>query len=202
MNSHWKNTIEGSKKQLREEARLRRQSISAVEFVHRQNQLIEKLADFLTKQMKKIKPPVRWGLFQGLSDEPNLSQIENSFPNIEIYYPRMLSAEKAQQSLIFSRNPQKTKGAFGVLEPVQDPQYEINLSEMSGLFVPGVAFDRSGHRLGRGKGFYDKALSNFPGLKVGICFEFQIVDSVPVESHDVSMDYIITNKELILINGE
>jgi len=51
--------------------------------------------------------------------------------------------------------------------------------------------------LGRGKGFYDRYLENFHGLKIGICLEVQIDESLPVEPHDVLLDYIVTEKRLI-----
>jgi 5-formyltetrahydrofolate cyclo-ligase len=50
----------------------------------------------------------------------------------------------------------------------------------------------SGYRLGRGKGYYDKLLTQATGKKCGICFECQIVDELPVENHDVKMNYVIT----------
>ena len=60
--------------------------------------------------------------------------------------------------------------------------------------IPGVAFDAEGHRLGRGKGFYDRFLrvvETVSLLTIGVCFEFQKVEKVPVERHDVSVDIVI-----------
>ena len=57
--------------------------------------------------------------------------------------------------------------------------------------IPGVAFDRYGHRLGRGKGYYDRLLPQIPAPKVGICFPFQLIEEVPAEAFDFRMDTII-----------
>ena len=57
--------------------------------------------------------------------------------------------------------------------------------------IPGVAFDRYGHRLGRGKGYYDRLLPQIPASKVGICFPFQLIEEVPAEAFDFRMDTII-----------
>jgi 5-formyltetrahydrofolate cyclo-ligase len=65
------------------------------------------------------------------------------------------------------------------------------------LLVPGVAFSRRGQRLGRGRGFYDRYLESFKGLKIGICFEEQLVDSLPVEPHDISVDAVVTDGEIV-----
>ena len=85
------------------------------------------------------------------------------------------------------------KGPFDVLEPNPDKAKKLNISEAKVALVPGVAFDRRGVRLGRGKGFYDKALEKFEGLKVGVCFSNALVDEdVPKEEHDIIMDIVVT----------
>ena len=61
------------------------------------------------------------------------------------------------------------------------------------IIVPGVAFDRDGNRLGRGRGFYDRMLMSTPNaLKVGLAFDFQMLDKVPTEPFDVKMDFVIS----------
>jgi 5-formyltetrahydrofolate cyclo-ligase len=64
------------------------------------------------------------------------------------------------------------------------------------LLVPGLAFDKSRNRLGRGRGYYDRYLQSFSGIKVGVCFELQLVDKVPVDEFDVELDYLITEKNI------
>ena len=65
------------------------------------------------------------------------------------------------------------------------------------VVVPGVAFDESGNRLGRGKGFYDAFLKSVSCEKIGLAFELQVVESVPVQAHDVAVDKIITEKRVL-----
>lgn len=65
------------------------------------------------------------------------------------------------------------------------------------ILVPGLSMSSKGERLGRGKGFYDRYLENFRGLKIGLCLEEQIDESLPVEPHDVLLDYIVTDKRII-----
>ena len=61
------------------------------------------------------------------------------------------------------------------------------------VIVPGLAFDRAGHRLGRGRGLYDRALTLMPqALRLAVCLDAQLVDAVPVEAHDVRMQAIAT----------
>ncbi|MCL4197502.1 MAG: 5-formyltetrahydrofolate cyclo-ligase [Phycisphaerales bacterium] len=70
------------------------------------------------------------------------------------------------------------------------------------VIVPGVAFDSDGHRLGRGGGYYDRFLgqTGFGGRCMALCFDCQIVDSVPRVAHDVVMDYIATERRLIHVD--
>ena len=82
-------------------------------------------------------------------------------------------------------------GRFGIREPAASC-VAIPLEELDLVLVPGVAFDANGHRLGRGKGFYDRLLENFTGKKIGTAFDEQMVEAVPVEKNDVRMDLIVT----------
>ena len=82
------------------------------------------------------------------------------------------------------------KNALNILEP-ENP---IKIKEVDVFLVPGVAFTASGKRLGRGGGYYDKLLSKYPDtLKIGITFNERIMQDLPSESHDISMDYVFTN---------
>lgn len=87
-------------------------------------------------------------------------------------------------------------GNFGILEPFEIPD-KTHPSEMDLILVPGLAFDKKGHRVGYGGGFYDKLLKLTKGIKIGLAFEEQIVDKIPAEEHDVALDLIVTDKQTI-----
>jgi 5-formyltetrahydrofolate cyclo-ligase len=80
---------------------------------------------------------------------------------------------------------------FGIREPSMDAP-EVPLKQLDFVLVPGVAFDRSGKRLGRGKGFYDRLLAEVSGAKCGVALDDQILDQLPFEPHDIIMDFIVT----------
>ena len=83
-------------------------------------------------------------------------------------------------------------GAYGIEEPCHMPPFR-NYEEIDLAIVPGVAFDKQGNRLGRGKGYYDRLLPLLPhAFKIGLCFPFQLVDEIPTEPFDIPMDLIIT----------
>jgi 5-formyltetrahydrofolate cyclo-ligase len=82
-------------------------------------------------------------------------------------------------------------GQFGIREPgAACPT--IPLNRLDFVLVPGVGFDLSGHRLGRGRGFYDRLLKQVRGLKCGVAFDEQVVPALPVAPHDVTLDCILT----------
>ena len=88
-------------------------------------------------------------------------------------------------------------GAFHIEEPTGENT--VNPSELELIVVPAVAFDKKGTRLGRGKGFYDRLLSTTKATKIGVGYDFQLVDDLPSEPHDVPMDMVITQKTTIIL---
>ena len=83
---------------------------------------------------------------------------------------------------------------YGILEPTT-PEFSIVNCQLSiVIVVPGMAFDKHGHRLGRGKGYYDRFLSRIPNIyKIGVCFPFQLIDKVPSEPTDILVDEVLTD---------
>lgn len=86
------------------------------------------------------------------------------------------------------------KGAYGILEP--SVVKTADEKDIDVILVPGLAFDRHGGRMGFGKGYYDRLLETSSTVKIGLCYDFQLFDTIPTESHDVPMDFIITEKEI------
>jgi 5-formyltetrahydrofolate cyclo-ligase len=82
-------------------------------------------------------------------------------------------------------------GKFGVREPAPSCA-EIPLEQFDLILVPGMAFDLTGNRLGRGKGFYDRLLAKTSGVKCGVCHDFQLLETIPAEATDAKVDFIFT----------
>lgn len=91
-------------------------------------------------------------------------------------------------------------GTFGILEPRQSlrslPEKCIEPRELDLLAVPGVAFDRSGGRVGHGRGYFDGLLQQVrpDAFSIGLAFECQLFDQVPMDTHDVQLDAIVTEE--------
>ncbi|MFQ6115240.1 MAG: 5-formyltetrahydrofolate cyclo-ligase, partial [bacterium] len=85
-------------------------------------------------------------------------------------------------------------GAFGILEPPRELILPIQLSEIDLIIVPGVAFDLRGYRIGFGGGYYDDFLSKVRAAKIGLTFQFQIVEKIPTRSQDERVDILISEE--------
>ncbi len=88
------------------------------------------------------------------------------------------------------------EGDFHIMEPENVPY----CGKFDLIVVPGMAFDKEGRRLGRGKGYYDRFLAKHPGVAtIGVCFSFQMLDSIPTEPHDRNMDRVLTGQSELLL---
>ena len=83
------------------------------------------------------------------------------------------------------------QGAFGIMEPTGELFTDYAAIDVA--IIPGMAFDDEGHRLGRGKGYYDRFLAKLSPTtyKIGLCFSWQRVDHVSTDDHDIPMDEVI-----------
>ena len=133
-------------------------------------------------------------LYYSLPDEVDTHTLVDSLlmSGKHILLPRV-TGEGTMELRRYTGPSDLAQGAYNIMEPtgeVFDDYAAIDL-----IVVPGVAFDRHGHRLGRGGGFYDRFLSH-PALhhtcKVGICFPCQVVDSIPTEPHDLPVSQVIS----------
>jgi len=87
-----------------------------------------------------------------------------------------------------------TQKNLGIWEPDLVENYE---GKVDLVIVPGIAFDRKRNRLGRGKGYYDRFFKKYKPAKIGVAFDCQLLDTVPIAKHDIKMDKIITPSEII-----
>ena len=129
-------------------------------------------------------------LYHSLSDEVNTHQfLEEWCKQKQVLLP-VVVGDHLELRHYYGAHELKT-GAFGIAEPTGTLFKDY--TKIDFVAVPGLAFDKNGHRLGRGKGYYDRLLPQLTNAyKAGICYPFQVVDEVPVEPTDITMDGIIT----------
>ena len=108
--------------------------------------------------------------------------------------PRCLPGNQMEVRLV-QQDSSLVRHPYGMLEPGTDcplvPPEDVDLA-----LVPGLAFDRSGGRLGRGGGYYDRWLTRFSGYTVALCRDGLLLDSVPRLPHDVGVELVVTETGL------
>lgn len=110
-----------------------------------------------------------------------------------VAYPRCLKDGEMTFHKISSFEELK-KGAFGIMEPSADAPI---CEDMEGIcFVPALAFDPEGFRLGWGGGYYDRYLADFKGIKIGVAYDVCVAERLPREKYDIKTDYIITESRV------
>lgn len=127
--------------------------------------------------------------YHSLPDE--LSTIEflaETFPGKTFYLPRVKGDDL--EILRYSADALHC-GAYNIAEPDGDEIVDISAIDL--VIVPAVAYDRHGNRVGRGKGYYDRLLCRSTAKKIGVCYDFQLYDSVPADPTDIPVDIIIAD---------
>lgn len=130
-------------------------------------------------------------VFAALPGEVDLTDWIRFHPGIRWVFPRVTGNHLTFHQIL---NPMEhlVNGAFGIREPHPDLT-EAPVETIDAFFCPGLAFDKRGGRLGRGRGFYDRLLANArpDAIKVGVGFPWQIVDDTFAEPHDIAMDAVV-----------
>lgn len=157
----------------------------------------EKIADSFEVVLKEkgVKSVL---MYMALPGEVQTKELVESLfrRGLQIWLPKVVGENLEIRA--FEGMESLEKGSFGVYEPTG--RLCTDLSEIEMIVVPGVAFSVDGDRMGYGKGYYDRLLSQTNAIRVGFCFEFQLVENLPVEPHDKSMDMLLTENQVIVLS--
>ena len=133
----------------------------------------------------------RIALFAAMPREPDLGSLIALMPERRFVFPRICEGEMEFHPV--ANMNELRAGTWGILEPRAEAQISAP-AEIDLLLCPGLAFTRAGHRLGKGKGYYDRYLVRFVNARppcYGVTFSAFVCDSIPCEPHDAMMDRVI-----------
>jgi 5-formyltetrahydrofolate cyclo-ligase len=141
-----------------------------------------------------------WAAYRAIENEASL---ELAFPGllkkgISLCFPRVVEADAGVMDFFMAKdlNQDFERHPWGMLEPKADCQI-VASEKIVGVFIPLLAFDIQGTRLGKGRAFYDRYLALFTGKKIGIAFEWQFSGKeIPREAHDIALDAVITERKI------
>ena len=177
--------IDEEKKRIRREIRRLKNAVSLEEKTIRSKGILEKV-----EQLPEFAVAKTVMLYWAMTDEVQTSDFVIKWSaSKKVILPCVngndldLRVFRGEEDLISGEN-------FGIPEP--SGELFTDYDEIDLILVPGVAFDVENNRMGRGKAYYDKLLSSLKAYKLGVCFDFQLLKSVPTDEHDIKMDGIIS----------
>lgn len=183
-------------------------------------QLLEKRNAFTPEQIAEMSRQIAFKLYQqdefleaekvhiftSFGTEPDTNAIREYALHLKkfVYVPVIERERREFHNVQVQPGMKYEPGIFGVPNPVFKngsikfiEKAELNLGEKDVVIVPLLAFDGKLHRLGYGHGYYDRFLNRNPAFKIGIAFDSQRVDDIPIEGFDVPLDMIITESEVL-----
>ena len=183
-------SIDRQKKVIRKEQIAARHTISPEQKVKTNQIIADKL--FARPEWKKSHVIC---IYISLPDEVDTKLLVNVLlkQGKTVVVPKVSSADDKVVLHVIKSMDDLAPGALQILEPI-DGSPVILVDAVDLFIVPGVAFDRLGHRLGWGKGHYDRLLAGVMVPKIGLAYAIQVIAQVPRSSYDISMDRIITEK--------
>ena len=183
------------KNQLRQKIKQLRREMPAHEIFHKSHRASQ---IFLSTDIYKNARQIM--LYSRLGNETDTSEIINAAfaDGKRLVFPVTERTTGIITPFYADKNTVFEKGNFSVSEPVGTQVADTSKTDV--IIVPGIAFDKSGNRIGYGKGCYDKFLKTSNAIKIGFCYDFQICDYIPCDKHDIKMDFLITENEIIEIS--
>lgn len=146
------------------------------------------------KLLELLQPYQKVGIYLNLPNEVDTLSI---LPKLLEEKDVVASSKCFENNLQFyqiHKVSELSEGCFSILEPLEKTL--VSKEELEVILVPLIAFDQNRNRLGFGKGYYDRYLTGFAGKTIGLAYECQKVDNIPIEPWDIPLDSIITEKEI------
>ena len=157
--------------------------------------VMDKNIIFSLKEKEFYKNSKNIFIYLGFGSEIDTMSYIQDFINDgkHIFIPRTDIKTKKMEAVEITSLDGLKENKYGILEP-NDNKEEFYKNNLDLIILPGVAFDHSGRRIGYGGGYYDRYLEDIDKriIKVALIYDFQLLENVPVEEHDIKADYIIT----------
>ena len=153
----------------------------------------------LLMALEEFRMAERVALYAAFDNEPDTREIFHRahVARKSVFFPKI---DPVSKKMTFGRVrswDELEAGYGGILEPFKGSSTIQNVNDLQMILVPGVAFDLRGHRLGLGRGYYDRILTGYRGKRIGMAYEFQIVESLPSVPSDQRVDWVVTEERVI-----
>ena len=183
-----------NKAQLRDEFRRRLRDLSPQTKKEEAAQISRRLREYLKNRSGY------WSLYYPMKDEPDLLECFDSCSSVQWVFPRVSDDSQLQFYSVNSKDD-FIANSWGLFEPETSDKEPLASDSLAGSIIPALAYDENGVRLGRGGGYYDRALKTFQGAKIGVAFTASVSpDPLPKEDHDQTVDVVVCSNQWIEVS--
>ena len=188
-----KTDLQIKKDEIRKQILEKRSNLSLEEIDKKSELIIENLAPYL-KNAQNIM------IFMDMKNEVRITKLIELYPEKNFFISKIVNSKNREMKINKYNENELVLHKFGYYESSSDDFYDEKILDI--VIVPALAFDSSKNRIGFGGGYYDTFLNKVRGknkntLFIGVCYDFQMIEEVPIEGHDVTLDFVINESEVL-----
>ena len=188
-----KTDLQIKKDEIRKQILEKRSSLSLEEVDKKSELIIENLAPYL-KNAQNIM------IFTDMKNEVRITKLIELYPEKNFFISKIVNSKNREMKINKYNENELVLHKFGYYESSSDDFYDEKILDI--VIVPALAFDSSKNRIGFGGGYYDTFLNKVRGknkntLFIGVCYDFQMIEEVPIEGHDITLDLVINESEVL-----
>lgn len=188
-----KTDLQIKKDEIRKQILEKRSNLSLEEVDKKSELIIENLAPYL-KNAQNIM------IFMDMKNEVRITKLIELYPEKNFFISKIVNSKNREMKINKYNENELVLHKFGYYESSSDDFYDEKILDI--VIVPALAFDSSKNRIGFGGGYYDTFLNkvrekNKNTLFIGVCYDFQMIEEVPIEEHDITLDLVINESEVL-----
>ena len=188
-----KTDLQIKKDKIRKQILEKRSNLSLEEVNKKSELIIENLAPYL-KNAQNIM------IFTDMKNEVRITKLIELYPEKNFFISKIVNSKNREMKINKYNENELVLHKFGYYESSSDDFYDEKILDI--VIVPALAFDSSKNRIGFGGGYYDTFLNkvrekNKNTLFIGVCYDFQMIEEVPIEGHDITLDLVINESEVL-----
>ena len=188
-----KTDLQIKKDEIRKQILEKRSNLSLEEVDKKSELIIENLTPYL-KNAQNIM------IFTNMKNEVRITKLIELYPEKNFFISKIVNSKNREMKINKYNENELVLHKFGYYESSSDDFYDEKILDI--VIVPALAFDSSKNRIGFGGGYYDTFLNkvrekNKNTLFIGVCYDFQMIEEVPIEGHDITLDLVINESEVL-----
>ena len=188
-----KTDLQIKKDEIRKQILEKRSNLSLEEVDKKSELIIENLTPYL-KNAQNIM------IFMDMKNEVRITKLIELYPEKNFFISKIVNSKNREMKINKYNENELVLHKFGYYESSSNDFYDEKILDI--VIVPALAFDSSKNRIGFGGGYYDTFLNKVRGknkntLFIGVCYDFQMIEEVPIEGHDITLDLVINESEVL-----